>query len=402
MGEELFDVNLNSLDMQEEAIDVAEFTQPPAEDTPADEVELEDSTEETTTDEVVNKETKEETKKEDLIDIPTGENNNTTDSEDKIETPDNEADSSPILPFASLLQEKGFLPHLDMDEFSNEEDPVDALTSAIRNEISIANESFINSFPKELIDMAKAVANGVPVSQLKESKLKELEYTTIREDKLAEDVNLQKKLVRNYLKEKGFKDAKIEREVTRYEDLGDLETEAKDALEELKTISKEKQEYAKYEYAERQKQLEAQNKQLLGNIHNSIETTEEIIPGLKMNKTVKDNIYATMTQIVDQDANGTPMNGIMSARAQDPVAFDTVVSYLINITSKNGKPFTDWGKLGRVDYEFDRDSGQYSEDGIFKTILNAKYDIQSNENDLFISPQAWGAGFGIQPQSTLL
>ena len=354
MGEELFDVNLNSLDMQEEAIDVAEFTQPPAEDTPADEVELEDSTEETTTDEVVNKETKEETKKEDLIDIPTGENNNTTDSEDKIETPDNEADSSPILPFASLLQEKGFLPHLDMDEFSNEEDPVDALTSAIRNEISIANESFINSFPKELIDMAKAVANGVPVSQLKESKLKELEYTTIREDKLAEDVNLQKKLVRNYLKEKGFKDAKIEREVTRYEDLGDLETEAKDALEELKTISKEKQEYAKYEYAERQKQLEAQNKQLLGNIHNSIETTEEIIPGLKMNKTVKDNIYATMTQIVDQDANGTPMNGIMSARAQDPVAFDTVVSYLINITSKNGKPFTDWGKLGRAAKDLER------------------------------------------------
>lgn len=354
MGEELFDVNLNSLDMQEEAIDVAEFTQPTVEDTPAeDKVELEDSTEETATEEVVNKETKEtketkEEKKEDLIDVPEGEINDTTDSEDKIETPNNEADSSPILPFASLLQEKGFLPHLDMDEFSNEEDPVDALTSAIRNEISIANEGFINSFPKELLDMARAVANGVPLSQLKDNKLQELEYTTISEDKLTEDTNLQKKLVRNYLKEKGFKDAKIEREVTRYEDLGDLETEAKDALEELKSISKQKQEYAKQEYAERQKQLEAQNKQLLGNIQNSIETTEEIIPGLKMNKTVKDNIYATMTQIVDQDANGTPMNGIMAARAQDPVAFDTVVSYLINITSKNGKPFTDWGKLGKV------------------------------------------------------
>jgi len=273
MGEELFDVNLNSLDMQEEAIDVAEFTQPTVEDTPAeDKVELEDSTEETATEEVVNKETKEtketkEEKKEDLIDVPEGEINDTTDSEDKIETPNNEADSSPILPFASLLQEKGFLPHLDMDEFSNEEDPVDALTSAIRNEISIANEGFINSFPKELLDMARAVANGVPLSQLKDNKLQELEYTTISEDKLTEDTNLQKKLVRNYLKEKGFKDAKIEREVTRYEDLGDLETEAKDALEELKSISKQKQEYAKQEYAERQKQLEAQNKQLLGNIH---------------------------------------------------------------------------------------------------------------------------------------
>ena len=62
--------------------------------------------------------------------------------------------------------------------------------------------------------------------KLKDNKLQELEYTTISEDKLTEDTNLQKKLVRNYLKEKGFKDAKIEREVTRYEDLGDLETEA--------------------------------------------------------------------------------------------------------------------------------------------------------------------------------
>ena len=350
MGEELFDVNLNSLDMQEEAIDVSEFTQPAVEDTPAeDKIELEDSTEETT-EEVVNKETKEtkEEKKEDLIDIPQGEINDTTDSEDKIETPNNEADSSPILPFASLLQEKGFLPHLDMDEFSNEEDQIDALTSAIRNEISIANEGFINSFPKELLDMARAVANGVPMSQLRDNKLQELEYSSINENRLTEDTNLQKRLIVDFLKEKGFKDAKIKRELTRYEDAEELETEAKDALEELKNISREKQEYAKQEYAERQKQLEAQNKQLLGNIQNSIETTEEIIPGLKMNKTVKDNIYATMTQIVDQDSNGTPMNGIMAARAQDPVAFDTVVSYLINITSKNGKPFTDWGKLGKV------------------------------------------------------
>jgi twinkle protein len=60
------------------------------------------------------------------------------------------------------------------------------------------------------------------------------------------------------------------------------------------------------------------------------------------------------------------------------------------------------GKLGRVDYEFDRDSGQYSEDGKFNSLLNVKHNIQTNENDLFCTPQAWGAGFGIQPQSTLL
>lgn len=60
------------------------------------------------------------------------------------------------------------------------------------------------------------------------------------------------------------------------------------------------------------------------------------------------------------------------------------------------------GKLGRIDYDFDRDSGQYSEDGKFNSLLNVKHDIQSDENDLFSSQEAWGRGFGIQPQSALL
>lgn len=60
------------------------------------------------------------------------------------------------------------------------------------------------------------------------------------------------------------------------------------------------------------------------------------------------------------------------------------------------------GKLGRVDYEFNRDSGQYSEDGNFNSLINVKTNIQSNENDLFSSQETWGRGLGIQPQSTLL
>ena len=60
------------------------------------------------------------------------------------------------------------------------------------------------------------------------------------------------------------------------------------------------------------------------------------------------------------------------------------------------------GKLGRIDYEFDRASGQYSEDGKFNSLINIKHDLQSDENDLFGSQEAWGRGYGIQPQSTLL
>ena len=60
------------------------------------------------------------------------------------------------------------------------------------------------------------------------------------------------------------------------------------------------------------------------------------------------------------------------------------------------------GKLGRIDYEFNRDSGQYSEDGKFNSLINIKHDLQSDENDLFGSQEAWGRGRGIQPQSELL
>ena len=59
------------------------------------------------------------------------------------------------------------------------------------------------------------------------------------------------------------------------------------------------------------------------------------------------------------------------------------------------------GKLGRIDYEFDRDSGQYTEDGKFKSLILLKNDIQTDDNDLFNTPEAWGRGAGIQPVTTL-
>ena len=57
------------------------------------------------------------------------------------------------------------------------------------------------------------------------------------------------------------------------------------------------------------------------------------------------------------------------------------------------------GKLGKVEYEFNRDSGQYSENGIFKKLIEVKHDTETDTNDLFSSPEAWGRGAGIQPQS---
>jgi hypothetical protein len=49
----------------------------------------------------------------------------------------------------------------------------------------------------------------------------------------------------------------------------------------------------------------------------------------------------SMLQIVGEDANGTPLNGIMKARSEDPVAFDMKVAYLMNLTNN----FTDFSAI---------------------------------------------------------
>jgi twinkle protein len=60
------------------------------------------------------------------------------------------------------------------------------------------------------------------------------------------------------------------------------------------------------------------------------------------------------------------------------------------------------GKLGSIEYEFNRETGEYTEDGKFKPLIDKIYDLENNDDNLFSSLQAWGNGQGIQPQSLLL
>jgi hypothetical protein len=350
-GDELFDVDFGNF--TDESISLTEINEEPKAEV-TEETTVEETTEETTeekkeeTQEAENsidieslsdlkhdENTSKEEEKEDSIDVETNSDN---------EGPDLGEDSSPVTPFASLLHEKGFLPNIDWDEFNTAEDKIEALSQAMQAELYHANQAFINSFPEELIDMAKAVAQGVPMDAIKDAKIRELDYSNIKDDNLSENSTLQKRLVGEYLTMKGFKDSKIKSYLEKFEDMGTLEDEAKDALGELQENAKKEQERAKAEFAEHQKMLEQQHAQTINKIKEDITGTEEIIPGLKMNKTVKDRLFHNMTQMVSRDEHGNPINYIMQERSKDPVRFDMAITYLTDIT----KGFTDWSKLGKA------------------------------------------------------
>ena len=342
--EDLFNISLNSL-QDSEPIDISEVMTDETETQETVEVvdtaDGEQVVEVSDTTKAEEKETKPEAKKEeepkDLVEVEEIETITTSEEvTDSTETPGAE-DNSPITPFASLLQDQGFLPHANLEEIKSTED----LVAAFKAEKEAYQQDIINSFPEELIGMAEAITKGVPFEPLRQAKTKELQYSAITEDTLSENVNMQKQLVADYLTEKGFKPEKITKYVEKYEDMGDLYDEAKDALVEMKEVSAGKEAQIKQQYAAQQKQMEDQNKQLVANIEKQVTDTTEIIPGRKISEDMKKKTLSTMLNIVGNDQAGNPMNGIMKARSEDPVTFDMNVAYMIELTNN----FTDFSKI---------------------------------------------------------
>lgn len=261
----------------------------------------------------------------------------------KKDSSDTEGKSSPVTPFATFLQEKGFLPNVDMDKFAEAENPLEALADAMNEEIKIANAGFINAFPPQLIDMARAVAAGVPFEALQGAKMDEINYSKITEESLKGEDNaeMQKRVVADGLASKGFKQAKIDRYIQNLEDSGDLESEAIEYKDELVETAKKRQEEVKKNFDTQQQEMSKQQKEYVSYLGQTIDKTDEIIPGLKMGKVAKDKLFNNMTQMVATDKQNNPVNFVMNVRQKDPVKFDLAVTYLADLT----KGFTDWTKI---------------------------------------------------------
>jgi len=272
----------------------------------------------------------------------------TEEVEDETKEPGSEAESSsPVTPFATLLHERGFLPNFDADAFGEavtaSDDPFGVLAQAMKNELDYASSNFINSFPPQLIDMAKAVSAGVPFEALSGHKMQEINYSKIEEDTIKESEDLQKKLVSDFYASKGFSEKRTNRLIETLGDSGGLEEEAMDAKEELTVLAKEKQDEIKKQFAHQQKQMTDEHAAQINHIGQSIDAIEEVIPGVNITKNVKDRLFNNMTQIVGKDQNGQPMNYVMAMRQQNPVQFDMAVTYLADMT----KGFTDWSKISK-------------------------------------------------------
>lgn len=264
-------------------------------------------------------------------------------NEKKQEEPSShETKDSPLTPYAKMLVEEGLLPNIDLEKFDGS---AESLLEAQRQYDLERFESFKESTLDPRVKwLQDNLEQGVPLVKLLELDEQKFTLENITEETLSESEDVQKNILKNYYKETtNFGDDKINKIIERLETLGELETESKSSLEELKGILQQK-EQAQIEQAKQERlNAQEQQKKALEDFQKTLDKTQEIIPGIKVSDLLKDRIKQTLTTPVAIDQQtGMPLNKIAKARAENPLDFEIKLAYLFEVT----KGFTDWNALG--------------------------------------------------------
>lgn len=248
--------------------------------------------------------------------------------------------SSPLIPYAKYLKEEGILPNFDLEKFDGS---IDGLREGMYAEIIGGIEQYKATLPEPVRNLLNNYEEGVPLERLLEIDKERVKYSSYTDEDLdSEDV--QKDLVREYLsKTTKFSKEKIDREITRLGDLQELADEAKTVLPELIAFQAD-EEKALVEQAKVSKQkAEEARLQELETLRSTLESTMEIVPGVKLSDSLRQKIYKNLTTPVGYNEIGQPLNKLGAYRAKNAVQTEIMLNYIFEVTNE----FKDWSVLGR-------------------------------------------------------
>ena len=189
-----------------------------------------------------------------IIDLLDGEKPKVDDETDKSEEPkdknevqspsEQSADSSkfPYSTFAKALYEEGVLSFFEEDEFKKLSEElggdVEALIELNKRTIVDQVDAYKNSLTAEAQEFLDALEKGVPLDKYIQNKTKEHSYLNITEDKLTDNDELCKKILREDLELRGYTEDEINDMITDTDNLGKLKSKATLALKKLQETYK--------------------------------------------------------------------------------------------------------------------------------------------------------------------
>ena len=219
---------------------------------------------------------------------------------------------------SELLKEEGIVE----DTFEDKEALFNYFKSVADNNV----QEWVNSLPKEISDLITNYEEGVPFDELLQIKSDQIRLNSITDESLEDNIDLQKNLVRNFYREKGFTESKIEKMVSKAEDLDELEEEAKEALAELKEVENKRLESVQLET--KRKALENQKAYVesVNKLNNTINEVKEIIPGVKIDEKTKKELFNMITKPAET-RDGVSFSEIMLLREKNPLDFELKLNY---------------------------------------------------------------------------
>lgn len=256
------------------------------------------------------------------------------------ETSEKDSKKFPLTPYAKLLVEEGVLQNFDIEKFDGS---ADSLIDAFKNQVSVHVEEYKSTLDPRIKWLQDNIEEGVPLEALLRLDKEKITFSSLSDKDLEENEDLQKNIVREYFRKTttGWSDTRIEKEINRLADIGDLKAESKEFFEELKGLTAKEEEQMKVQAQKEQEEAIRKQKEILDTFKKKLEETKEIIPGTEVSKQVKETIYKVLTTPVGYDNFGIPMNAIAKARSENPIEFEMNLAYIFEVT----KGFKDWSSL---------------------------------------------------------
>jgi hypothetical protein len=239
--------------------------------------------------------------------------------EEDASNPEKSKDGSNIYrTLSELLKEEGIVE----DTFEDKEALFNYFKSVADNNV----KEWVDSLPKEISDLITNYEEGVPFDELLQIKSDQIRLNSITDESLEDNIDLQKNLVRNFYREKGFTESKIEKMVSKSEDLDELEDEAKEALAELKESENKRLESIQVETKRRALENQKAYVESVNKLNSTINEVKEIIPGVKIDEKTKKELFNMITKPAET-RDGVSYSEIMLLREKNPLDFELKLNY---------------------------------------------------------------------------
>jgi hypothetical protein len=193
------------------------------------------------------------------------------------------------------------------------------------------------------ITMLEAIREGVSEDVVLRHLQANQAYNELTDEVVKSNADIRKDLIIQGYLAKGFNQEFAEKKYKIALESGDDVEEAIVFRNDLKKIQDDL--YAEeIAIAQKAKEDEAKSvKQRLTDLKDSVYNTDKFMGTFPTTKGLKEKVYNLMTKPVAYTPEGHPVNAIMKAQLENPVEFQTAVSYLFELT--NG--FKDLSKLER-------------------------------------------------------